>query len=38
MQQLDIIKAEFTRVLSAAHHSRIEYPATAGGITAEFAS
>jgi hypothetical protein len=38
LQELDIIKEEFVRVLSAAHHSRIDYPVSAGGITAEFAS
>ncbi len=38
MKQLEIVKDEFTRVLSAAHHSRIDYPVSAGGITAEFAS
>jgi membrane-associated HD superfamily phosphohydrolase len=38
LQQLDVIKEEFTRILSAAHHSRIEYPASAGGVTATFAT
>jgi membrane-associated HD superfamily phosphohydrolase len=38
MRQLDTIKREFTRVLSAAHHSRIDYPVSSGGITASFAS
>ena len=38
LRQLDIVKQEFTRVLSAAYHTRIDYPVSAGGITAGFAS
>ena len=30
-----MIKAEFTRVLVGMYHNRIEYPATAGGVTSE---
>lgn len=38
LRQLDIIKEEFTRVLSGMYHNRIDYPATSGGVTSEFAS
>jgi putative nucleotidyltransferase with HDIG domain len=38
LRQLEIIKDEFTRVLVGMYHNRIDYPATSGGITSEFAS
>ncbi|HUQ81574.1 MAG TPA: HDIG domain-containing protein [Gemmatimonadaceae bacterium] len=34
--QLETVKDQFTRVLAGMYHSRIEYPAASGGITAEF--
>jgi putative nucleotidyltransferase with HDIG domain len=34
--QLETVKEQFTRVLSGMYHSRVDYPAAAGGITAEF--
>jgi putative nucleotidyltransferase with HDIG domain len=36
LAQLETIKEQFTRVLSGMYHSRIDYPAASGGITAEF--
>ena len=38
LRKIEIIKAEFTRVLVGMHHNRIEYPATAGGVTSGFRS
>jgi putative nucleotidyltransferase with HDIG domain len=38
LKQLNIIKEEFTRVLSGMYHNRIDYPASSGGVTSEFAS
>jgi cyclic-di-AMP phosphodiesterase PgpH len=38
LRQLEIVKQEFARVLTAMYHSRIDYPAAAGGVSAEFAS
>jgi hypothetical protein len=38
LREVNVIKEQFTRVLSAAHHTRIDYPASAGGVTAGFAS
>lgn len=38
LNQLEIIKEEFSRVLSGMYHSRIDYPPASGGISAEFAS
>jgi cyclic-di-AMP phosphodiesterase PgpH len=38
LKQLDIIKDEFTRVLTGMYHNRIDYPASSGGVTSEFAS
>jgi putative nucleotidyltransferase with HDIG domain len=38
LRKLEIIKAEFTRVLVGMYHNRIEYPATAGGVTSGFRS
>ena len=36
--QLETVKDQFTRVLAGMYHSRIEYPAASGGITAVFGS
>jgi putative nucleotidyltransferase with HDIG domain len=36
LRQLELVKEEFTRVLSGMYHSRIDYPATAGGVTSQF--
>lgn len=36
LAQLEIVKEQFTRVLAGMYHTRIEYPAASGGITAEF--
>ena len=36
LAQLEVVKEQFTRVLAGMYHSRIEYPAASGGITAEF--
>ena len=36
--QLETVKEQFTRVLAGMYHSRLDYPAAAGGITAEFGS
>jgi hypothetical protein len=33
---LEVVKEAFTRVLAGVHHSRVEYPASAGGLTSEF--
>ncbi len=38
LRQLDIIKDQFTRVLTGMYHNRIDYPASSGGVTSEFAS
>jgi hypothetical protein len=36
LSQLERVKEEFVRVLSGVHHNRIDYPATAGGISADW--
>ena len=36
LQQLDRVKEEFVRVLGGMNHNRIDYPASSGGISAEF--
>jgi len=36
LAQLDRVKEEFVRVLSGVYHNRIDYPPTAGGISAEW--
>jgi len=36
LRQIEIIKREFLRVLSGLHHTRVEYPEDAGGITADW--
>ena len=38
LKQLETIKDTFARVLIAMHHARIEYPASAGGVSAEFSA
>lgn len=38
LRQLTIIKEQFERVLVGMYHSRIDYPASSGGVTSEFAS
>jgi putative nucleotidyltransferase with HDIG domain len=38
LQQLEIVKDEFARILTGVYHSRVDYPAASGGITAKFAS
>ena len=38
LRQLETVKEEFVRVLNGMYHSRIDYPRSSGGITAEFAS
>lgn len=37
LQQIEIVKEQFARVLIGMHHNRIDYPAASGGITSEFA-
>ncbi len=37
LAQLDRVKEEFLRVLSSMSHARIDYPASSGGISAEWA-
>ena len=36
LAQLELVKDQFTRVLPGMYHSRIDYPAASGGITAGF--
>lgn len=36
LAQLDRVREEFVRALSGMYHNRIDYPAAAGGITAEW--
>jgi putative nucleotidyltransferase with HDIG domain len=38
MRQLELAKEEFARVLNGVYHTRVDYPRSSGGITAEFAS
>ena len=38
MRQIELVKREFVRVLSGMYHARIDYPASSGGVTSEFAS
>jgi len=38
LQQLELVKDEFARVLSGVHHARIDYPVSSGGIGAGFAA
>ena len=37
LEQLEVVKAQFARVLNGMYHSRIDYPRKSGGITSEFA-
>ena len=37
LRQIEQIKEQFARVLIGMHHNRIDYPASSGGVTAEFA-
>jgi len=36
LAQLDRAKDEFVRILTGMHHHRIDYPASSGGISAEW--
>jgi len=38
LSQLERVKDEFVRVLSGVHHNRIDYPASAGGISADWSA
>ena len=38
LAQIETIKDSFARTLMAMHHARIEYPASAGGVSAEFSA
>ena len=38
LHHLELVKDEFTRVLSGVHHARIDYPAAGGGVSAGFAA
>ena len=38
LRQLEVVKAEFGRILSGMFHHRIDYPAESGGVSAEFAA
>ena len=37
LEQLEMVKEQFARVLNGMYHSRIDYPRRSGGITSEFA-
>jgi putative nucleotidyltransferase with HDIG domain len=37
LRQLDEIKEQFVRVMVGMHHNRVDYPASAGGISSELA-
>jgi hypothetical protein len=36
LQQIELVKAEFSRVLSGMYHNRIDYPESRGGISADW--
>ena len=36
LRQLETVKEQFVRVLLGMYHTRIEYPSTGGGVSAEF--
>jgi putative nucleotidyltransferase with HDIG domain len=36
LRQIDMVKEQFSRVLIGMYHNRIDYPASSGGVTAEF--
>ena len=38
LAQVETIKDSFARTLMAMHHARIEYPTSAGGVSAEFSA
>jgi putative nucleotidyltransferase with HDIG domain len=38
LQQLEMMKAEFARVLAGMFHHRIDYPRQSGGVSSEFAA
>jgi putative nucleotidyltransferase with HDIG domain len=38
LRQIDVIKEELARVLSGMYHARVDYPASSGGVTSEFAA
>jgi putative nucleotidyltransferase with HDIG domain len=38
LRQIDTVKEVFARVLIGMHHARIEYPASGGGVSAEFSA
>jgi cyclic-di-AMP phosphodiesterase PgpH len=38
LKQIETIKEQFARVLMGSYHSRIDYPASIGGVSAEFAA
>ncbi|HUO52694.1 MAG TPA: HDIG domain-containing protein [Gemmatimonadaceae bacterium] len=38
LRQLETVKDSFARVLMGMHHARIDYPASGGGVSAEFAA
>lgn len=38
LRQIEMVKDEFARVLVGMFHNRIDYPASSGGVTSEFAS
>jgi putative nucleotidyltransferase with HDIG domain len=38
LEQVDVVKEEFARVLTGMYHARVDYPAASGGVTSEFAA
>jgi putative nucleotidyltransferase with HDIG domain len=38
LRQLEVVKEQFARLLIGQYHARIDYPASSGGVTAEFAA
>ena len=36
LQQIEVVKREFVRILGAMYHDRVEYPEEAGGISADW--
>jgi hypothetical protein len=36
LQQIELVKAEFVRVLGGMYHNRIDYPESSGGISADW--
>jgi len=36
LQQIEVVKQEFVRVLAGMYHDRVDYPEEAGGITADW--